>query len=69
MTALCSSVVAILKGCLNHIPMAAWFRRLCGYVACDAFGVPIEWHRTVRSAPTTHEAIEAVPAGKDWQCS
>ncbi len=34
-----------------------------------AFGVPIEWHRTIRSAPTTHDAIEAVPARKDWQCN
>ena len=33
-----------------------------------AFGVPIEWHRTIRSAPSTHDAIEAAPVRRDWQC-
>ena len=33
-----------------------------------AFGVPIEWHRMIRSAPTTHDAIEAIPIRRDWEC-
>ena len=33
-----------------------------------AFGVPIEWHRKTRSAPATHDAIDAVPIRRDWNC-
>lgn len=31
-----------------------------------AFGVPIEWHRRIRSASTTHDAINAIPIRRDW---
>ncbi|MCQ3808594.1 MAG: ImmA/IrrE family metallo-endopeptidase [Acidimicrobiia bacterium] len=33
-----------------------------------AFGVPIEWHRRIRSAPATHDAINSVPIRRDWDC-
>lgn len=33
-----------------------------------AFGVPIEWHRRIRSAPATHDAIDSMPIRKDWGC-
>lgn len=33
-----------------------------------AFGVPIQWHRKIRSAPTTHDAISVMPIRKDWDC-
>lgn len=34
-----------------------------------AFGVPIEWHRRIRSAPTTHDVINAIPLRRDWNCT
>ena len=30
-----------------------------------AAGVPLEWHRSIRSAPSTHEVIEATPVWRD----
>ena len=30
-----------------------------------ASGVPLEWHRSIRSAPATHEVIEATPIWRD----
>jgi len=33
-----------------------------------AFGVPVEWHRTIRSAAATHDAIDAAPLRRDWHC-